>query len=1369
VDGALAHDEPWLIADRYRVERRLGKGGMALVYEVTDVSSGRKLALKQLLEELADGESSALQFRREFHTMAGLEHPQVVKVYDYGVAEGLPYYTMELLDGSDLRKLAPAEPERAGFLLRDLASALAYLHSRRFVHRDVSPANVRCTTDGRAKLMDFGVLTTPGFCRDIAGTPPHVAPEMVRGLPIDHRADIFSFGALAYWLLTGKKAYPARNFAELEPLWKQPIPRPSEIVPEIPSGLDELIMATLSLDPMARPRSAAEVIARLGGVLGLESAPELEVAHSYLASTALVGRSRELDTIRARIHGACEGRGSMIVLEGPSGIGKSRLLREARLEAQLAGATVVGARCQAHGGAYSVLRELAQSVLASIPLVAEEAARERDPIIVRAIPELDELVSRSNPARSGSGTHRDERVLLQRELTSWFLECARRQAIALTVDDIQRSDEASAAVLAAVARSSDATQLFCLATLRTDEASRVPMAIAAIRDASKRLRIHGLTEQDTEELVHATFGRVTHGDRLARWLFNVTGGNPLHVTEIPRQLVNQGTIRYSEGGWTIDEGFDESGLPRYLTDAMDQRIDQLPGAARALAETLSLHGGEMPLDLCVRLAAEGDEDDENEVFSALDDLLRHEVLEGGGASYRFCHDGVREALLRNLDDERKQQLHRRVGRALERAGQVGIEREGEVGWHLLQGGDESRGAELLERAGRRLYELQSFADAMPMLEAALDVFERQGHSPRRCLELRSMLLHGGVMADRPLVIRHADQTLAAYRDYGGLRVAEALGPVLGRRVGLLFGLATAGLRWLLTAPRRRGPTPIGALRELFKAAAYTNSATSTTWDVERLRRVAALLEPVAISKKKVSYASQMICSNYTEFRLGRFETLRTNARQALAALDADKKTPMAPLERLSARSVCHWSLGVSALWRGEPGYFEEVANLERTGVQMGSQIANAARLQLQVMYHRLRGEEQDAREEERQLELYMVETGSGGLFRVALVYYSSLVYGFLGDVMGLKSAVEELVRMRDEGFDFEFFIELARGEYYRERGNLVKAEKHIERALEAISEEHIRDRSAALLALGETRLALGQHERAKEAAEEGLRINEDPELRIVLARVRATRVLAYAETALGDAAGARARVEGMREMLASVDNPAALGMLEEARAGIAGMCGDGATYREAYEAASALYRTIGNSALLGRLQRIADPNRSTSGEGSSGSADEDPTATLHSTIVTMGDASASVASTLTSAQGPLERATRMLDVLMQASSGVAGFLYFRRGSTLKLAASIPEEEPPAGLREALRGLLQQLSGGEETTQTASFTVAAFPAGWHAIPLATRSPSGETIYVGAAVIRGGALDFDPPDEGVVGQVARLLVDAGDVTLSDDKVK
>src|SRR5215472_8546355 len=151
-----------VIAGRYRVVAHLGRGGMGAVYRVVDQTTGGSLALKCIaLPAGASARRAAaarLSFRREFHTLVQLRHPRIVEVYDYGVDNGEPFYTMELLEGGDLSAHKRAPIPTACALLRDVVSALAFLHSRRLVHRDVTPANVRCTRNDHAKLIDFGVL-----------------------------------------------------------------------------------------------------------------------------------------------------------------------------------------------------------------------------------------------------------------------------------------------------------------------------------------------------------------------------------------------------------------------------------------------------------------------------------------------------------------------------------------------------------------------------------------------------------------------------------------------------------------------------------------------------------------------------------------------------------------------------------------------------------------------------------------------------------------------------------------------------------------------------------------------------------------------------------------------------------------------------------------------------------------------------------------------------------------------------------------------------------------------------------------------------------------------------------------------------------
>ncbi|HEX6241913.1 MAG TPA: serine/threonine-protein kinase, partial [Polyangiales bacterium] len=244
-----------VIDRRYVVQGMLGRGGMGYVYRVQDTGRDRVVALKQLTSlqpglpgarafpgllgrrSAVDARKQAERlslFRREYQTLADLAHPNIISAYEYGLHEGQPYYTMELLRGDDIGRLAPMAWTRACAVLRDVASALTLLHARRLLHRDLSPTNVHLTRDGTTKLIDFGAMGAMGPTSRVMGTPPFMAPEVLQLEELDARADLYALGALGFYLLTGRTVFPARSIAELCSFaGRRPEP-PSSHVPQLP-------------------------------------------------------------------------------------------------------------------------------------------------------------------------------------------------------------------------------------------------------------------------------------------------------------------------------------------------------------------------------------------------------------------------------------------------------------------------------------------------------------------------------------------------------------------------------------------------------------------------------------------------------------------------------------------------------------------------------------------------------------------------------------------------------------------------------------------------------------------------------------------------------------------------------------------------------------------------------------------------------------------------------------------------------------------------------------------------------------------------------------------------------------------------------
>jgi Protein kinase domain/AAA ATPase domain len=1275
--------------------------------------------------------------------MANLRHPRIVEVFDYGVADDVPYYTLELLDGKDLHDLGKVPWKRACEILRDVASALAFLHARRLLHRDLAPRNVRCTSDGRAKLIDFGVLATAGITGDVAGTPPYMAPETVHGRPLDHRYDLYGLGALAYHVLTGRHAYPARSIEQLETAWRNKPAPPSELEAGIPAALDELVMSLLAHDPLARPTGAAEVIDRLGAIAELPPPErEAETTHGWLASAALVGRQREVQQIKRAVARAFEGDGRSLLVEAPSGTGKSRLLREVALEAQLAGLCVVRAESDAAGrGPYGIFNELARGLVAAMPDVADAAARPRGAMLARAV---DCLRERYQPAKP-LGDPAEDRMQLLQELAAWVLEIANDRPIALLVDDVQRCDEASAAVLASLAHGAARHKLIVAAALRTDEPARAPAAIAALIDAGQRLRLRGLDEPQLGELCRSLFGDVPHVARLAHWMHQVAGGSPLHTTELARDLVDRGVIRYVDGLWSIPEDPGREPLPNSLAEAMDARVRSLPAEARALGEALSVHGGDLGLDVIVAIA---DSRDTDAVFAALDKLAFEEVVISSGDSWRFRHDGLREALLRGIDPERRRALHLRIGETL-----TG-DRDAEIGWHLLEGGDTERGAQRLERAGRALYAAQSFADCIAPLEAALGVLATR--SARIRLELLHMLLMAGCMADRKAALRHTDACVQGYRYWSGVDVATRARRVVGRHLGVLLGLAWATLRWIFTP--RRGPNPYEAFRTFFIVVGYSATIHSLGFDFGKTQQLIDLVEPVAMFRNRVPWAVYLLTCNTVYFPRGDIAIARRNCERILEILERDRITPIRDIDRKTGGGGARFMLALIDVMNLEPTLDAQLAKLHELGLKFFDIGAQQAR----IIYHRLRGEEEIASTLESKLELQFVQLGSIWQMEAFMPVIGSLGYAFARDTIGLRRTIEELAEMCAEGLRYEPFLDLARGEYLRERGDAKGALAKLEPLVAIL--EYPMLQIPVFAALAESQLVLGEHARAKELAEKGLAIASAPETLNLHGLLRCTRTLALAEAALGSHRAASQRLDEAIVRAKAFDSPMLLGSLHEARARVAFAAGNHAAFQEHLADTDYQFRRTRNPALIARVQRLAETGvrqrAATEIDDAARMRRELEVSVVSQEALTTQPPQSWVSAVLSGCRGSSERATRVLELVIGETRGTAGYLYLRHHGQLVLAAPTWGDEPPTELGKALARAVA--SPDEAATVAEVRRGSADKLDWKPVPLVLRLGDDMQFVVGGVAVIGGALPLVDPDPKLLEEIARELFEAGDVT-------
>jgi len=255
---------------RYQVIERIGRGAMGVVYRARDEAMGRDVALKVLTADLEDEPDIRTRFHREAEAAARLSHPNIITIFDVGEDGGRFFIVMELLRGATLKDFlkqnAAAPLARKLDLMIQLCAGLGAAHNASVYHRDIKPGNIFVRADGILKILDFGVarlasssMTAAGF---IVGTPDYMSPEQARGADIDGRSDIFSLGGVCYFMVTGRKPFPAEDLPTLFHQIQSEDPRPL-LDAEAPPALAAVIMKALSKKRETRYRTCQEIMADL--------------------------------------------------------------------------------------------------------------------------------------------------------------------------------------------------------------------------------------------------------------------------------------------------------------------------------------------------------------------------------------------------------------------------------------------------------------------------------------------------------------------------------------------------------------------------------------------------------------------------------------------------------------------------------------------------------------------------------------------------------------------------------------------------------------------------------------------------------------------------------------------------------------------------------------------------------------------------------------------------------------------------------------------------------------------------------------------------------------------------------------------------
>lgn len=733
--------------ERFHVLRRLGHGASGVVYEVVDRQREARVALKTL----ARLDAAALyRFKREFRALADVAHPNLVQLYELFAEQRGWFFTMELVPGSDFLGWVRGEPKRAlvvdtldevnaptltetptdeppvavvanvkstslpaadlGRLraaMGELAQGVHALHEAGMLHRDLKPTNVLVSDAGRVVIVDFGISTEINLHKDsglleshqegLIGTPAYMSPEQGNGEPSGPPTDWYGVGVMLYEALTGRLPFLGAPLQILGDKMRFEPPPPRELRKGVPEDLDRLCVDLLRRKPESRPKGE-DVLRRLGITPGSASLRSVQTYHTV--SGSFVGREASLERLRLGFERSREGKCVRVLVKGPSGMGKTALVRRF-LEhvAVLHRPIVLSARCYERESvpykAFDGVVDELSRYLRQIPRAEADSLLPRDAsVLARVFPVLARVPSIADAPRRGvgAGAASDAHQMRTRAfaaLRDLLGRIADRRPLVIFIDDVQWGDTDSAALLAQLTTGTDAPSMMVIVSYRTeDEDGPIVHAFrqrgqGPEREDVEELVVEALTPEESRRLAGLLLG-TDEDDGLGATIADEAAGNALFVGELVR-YVQSSAGRQSSTGIRLER-------------VLRERILDLSDAPRRLLEVLSVAGRPLVPEIA-RSAAALEADQGMQSITEL--RLQHFIRSSGPTERRtveVLHDRVREVTLGLLDDEEQREIHARLADALRAAGDVDPEL---LFTHFRAAGRVERACEYAEAAADR--------------------------------------------------------------------------------------------------------------------------------------------------------------------------------------------------------------------------------------------------------------------------------------------------------------------------------------------------------------------------------------------------------------------------------------------------------------------------------------------------------------------------------------------------------------------------------------------------------------------------------------------------------------------------------------------
>ncbi len=1017
-----------------------------------------------------------------------------------------------------------------------------------------------------------------------------MAPEVLKQDRVDSRADLYALGMTLYETVTG--ALPGYGRPPIEVIrmhLDEEIRRPSSINPRVPDALDAITMKLLEKDPRHRFPTAAALLQAVAEAAG-RKVELIAAARGELYAAPLIGRKAEVEQLSALIADARDGHGNGVILAGAEGMGKSRIIRDATLRAQLDGARVFSGHCPVnrktiYAPFFEIFQQLVQAVNPDAD-VAEEIRRILRPVVVPAGPD-------PTPPQTGQKYRLFNRIVQSMQDIYGFLTVGSETAgspLILVIEDLQWADPSTAELFAFLVGEAKQNKLLVIGTLTLETGGEAAIESSSpnlsfweqnARDAGYPIiHVQPLSEALVREHLQSLLGMGTVPDELARWMFWESAGTPLNIRRILDYLIAHEYLKWEpSGGWTADmERIRGLRMPGGFSTILMERVETLAPAERGILEIASVYGESMELDLLTKVS----QLDAEATYAAVRALDRDRLVDesNDGKTITFPQIHLRDAVYNAMPERRRIELHLRIAEALEPPANNGsMQLVGQVAYHFARANDIERGTRYSIEAGDLASRTLAHEEATEFYRVALELMDLGGMEEARKAEVRESLADAYYRRDDYRSAMHAYQFLLKSiqsrhpEDTANVdiaRVMKKIGKVLGRRGDM--DAAMTYYNGALAIYEQLGET-VDVAETLNRMASLHRSRDDVDNAFVYADRARAMLEPLPPTVV-YGYVKNML--GLIEFSRGNWQSSRAIFEEAKAIGDSLASDQLRKVASMNLANTL-WKLGdwepALALYRAVLERCEEEGDLwdlataySNVGVVeygRGNFHAAAELFEKSVRIDEKIGAiEHEALARENlgdALEMLGHWNEAAEQFRrcVALEGFDetrasrSSVYVPLarltkkrGDIAkALEYAQKALAageRGRDEDLIAEASYVLASIE--DERGNLEDAERHLDRAMQIFDANHtLHGLTRAHTAAAVLVLTQGDLEKAMRHAELGEKFARQLGDRFSLAKNDWAR--AKIHSARGERDAAAAKFESVRATFEELDTPYDLGRL----------------------------------------------------------------------------------------------------------------------------------------------------------------------------------------------------------------------------------